>query len=100
MDTLQIASDTRPPQIAPTPRPVQLADQPARGAANKSWRSLTRGLSHILMIPVLSAATTGRGVAIALSVLRYSVIDAILLRLPFGEMVVEAWALLKVTATP
>jgi len=33
-------------------------------------------------------------------VVRYSVIDAISLRLPFGEMVVEAWTLLKVTATP
>ena len=100
MDTLQIASDTRAPQIAPTPRPVPLADQPARGAANKSWRPLTRVLSHILMIPVLSAATTGRGVAMFVSVVRYSVIDAISLRLPFGELVVEAWTLLKVTATP
>ncbi|MDT5263915.1 MAG: phospholipid/cholesterol/gamma-HCH transport system permease protein, partial [Mycobacterium sp.] len=52
------------------------------------------------MIPVLSAGTTGRGVAMAISVVRYSVIDAITLRLPFGEMVVQAWTLLKVTATP
>jgi phospholipid/cholesterol/gamma-HCH transport system permease protein len=100
MDTLQIASDTRAPQIAPTPWSAQIADQSARGAANKSWRPLTRVLSHILMIPVLSAATTGRGVAMFVSVVRYSVIDAISLRLPFGELVVEAWTLLKVTATP
>jgi phospholipid/cholesterol/gamma-HCH transport system permease protein len=52
------------------------------------------------MIPVLSAATTGRGVAMAVSVVRYSVIDTLSLRLPFGELVVEAWTLLKVTATP
>ena len=55
---------------------------------------------HVVMIPVLSAATTGRGVALAVSVVRYSVIDAFSLRLPFGELVVEAWSLLKVTATP
>jgi phospholipid/cholesterol/gamma-HCH transport system permease protein len=52
------------------------------------------------MIPVHSSATTGRGVALAVSVVRYSVIDAISLRLPFGELVVEAWTLFKVTATP
>ncbi|TPG32899.1 ABC transporter permease [Mycobacterium hodleri] len=52
------------------------------------------------MIPVLSAGTTGRGVAMTLSVLRYSVLDAITLRLPIGETLVEAWTLLKVTATP
>jgi len=51
MDTLQMTSDAGAPQIAPTPRSVQIANQPARGAANKSRRRLTRVLSHILMIP-------------------------------------------------
>jgi hypothetical protein len=36
----------------------------------------------------------------AISVLRYSSADAITLLLPFEEMVVQAWTLLKVTATP
>jgi phospholipid/cholesterol/gamma-HCH transport system permease protein len=77
-----------------------MVDQSPRRAANKSWQAFTRVLSHILMIPVRSSATTGRGVLMAASVVRYSVIDAISLRLPFGELVVEAWTLLKVTATP
>jgi phospholipid/cholesterol/gamma-HCH transport system permease protein len=49
---------------------------------------------------VRSAATIGRGVSMAISVLRYSVTDGITLRLRFGEMVVEGWTLLKVTAIP
>jgi phospholipid/cholesterol/gamma-HCH transport system permease protein len=34
------------------------------------------------------------------AVIRYSVTDAIALRLPFGELIVQAWTLLKVTAMP
>jgi phospholipid/cholesterol/gamma-HCH transport system permease protein len=34
------------------------------------------------------------------AVLRYSVTDSISLRLPIGELLVQAWTLLKVTATP
>jgi phospholipid/cholesterol/gamma-HCH transport system permease protein len=51
-------------------------------------------------IPARSAATTGRGVILAASVLRYVVIDTLTLRLPFGELIVQAWTLLKVTALP
>ncbi|EHB58513.1 protein of unknown function DUF140 [Mycolicibacterium rhodesiae JS60] len=36
----------------------------------------------------------------AASAFRYAVTDAVTLQLPFGEMVVQAWTLLKVTATP
>ncbi|WP_421912941.1 ABC transporter permease [Mycobacterium marseillense] len=52
------------------------------------------------MIPVRSAATTGRGMMLAAAVIRYSVTDAITLRLPFGEMFIQAWTLYKVTALP
>jgi phospholipid/cholesterol/gamma-HCH transport system permease protein len=52
------------------------------------------------MIPVRSAATTGRGVMLAVSVVRYSVQDAVALRLRLDEVVTQAWTLLKVTATP
>ena len=97
---MPVASDTQAPQIAPTPRSAQIADRSSRQSANKYWQALKTALLHVVMIPVLSAATTGRGVALAVSVVRYSVIDAFSLRLPFGELVVEAWALLKVTATP
>ncbi|WP_240431232.1 MlaE family ABC transporter permease [Mycobacterium kyogaense] len=50
--------------------------------------------------PVTSAATVGRAVLLAASVLRYSVSDTIRLRLPVGELVVQAWTLYKVTALP
>ncbi|WP_099250832.1 ABC transporter permease [Mycolicibacterium anyangense] len=47
-----------------------------------------------------SMATTGRSVHLALAVLRYAVVDTVKLRIPVGEMIVQAWGLLKVTATP
>jgi phospholipid/cholesterol/gamma-HCH transport system permease protein len=37
---------------------------------------------------------------LAAAVVRYSVTDAITLRLPFGEMIAQAWTLYKVTALP
>lgn len=37
---------------------------------------------------------------LAASTIRYSIIDTVTLRLPFGELVIQAWNLLKVTATP
>ena len=100
---MQVASDTLDLPTAPPPltlQPRQAVGQSARRSANDYRRAVARVLSRILMIPVLSAGTTGRGVAMALSVLRYSVIDVITLRLPIGETLVEAWTLLKVTATP
>lgn len=50
--------------------------------------------------PVHAAGTTGRGVALALTVLRYAVHDTVTLRLPVREFVWQAWVLLKVTAVP
>src|SRR6185312_372264 len=55
---------------------------------------------HVGTIPSRTAATTGRGVQMFASVLRYIVTDVVSLRLPLGEVVVQAWTLLKVTATP
>ncbi len=51
-------------------------------------------------IPGRSASTTGRGVQLFASVLRYAMTDTISLRLPVGELLTQAWTLLKVTATP
>ena len=51
-------------------------------------------------IPTRSIATTGRGVLLTASVLRYTMVDGVTLRLPFGETVVQAWTLFKVTAVP
>ncbi len=61
---------------------------------------MPRAISQFLSVPARSAATTGRGVLMALAVMRYAVTDMISLRLPFGELIVEAWILLKVTAMP
>ncbi|MDR3655974.1 MAG: ABC transporter permease [Mycobacterium sp.] len=72
----------------------------ASSTANKLWGALRKVLLHIVMIPVRSITTTGRGVQMLGSVLFYSVVDTISLRLPFGELAVQAWTLLKVTATP
>jgi phospholipid/cholesterol/gamma-HCH transport system permease protein len=57
-------------------------------------------VTHIGSIPRRSAATTGRGVQLFVTVLRYAVTDSISLRLPVGELLLQAWTLLKVTATP
>jgi phospholipid/cholesterol/gamma-HCH transport system permease protein len=59
-----------------------------------------RKASHVGGVPVRAAGTTGRAVHLAVSVFRYAVIDTFTLRLPVGEFLWQAWALLKVTATP
>ena len=62
--------------------------------------SLHQTFAHAWAIPVRSTATVGRAVILTGSVLRYSVTDALSARLPFAELVLQAWTLLKVTATP
>jgi len=57
-------------------------------------------VGRIGQIPVRSAGTVGRSVLLAGDVLRYAVTDTVSLRLPFGELIVQAWTLLKVTALP
>jgi phospholipid/cholesterol/gamma-HCH transport system permease protein len=61
---------------------------------------LQRLIARLLAVPVRSVGTIGRGVALAVSVARYTVTDAVTMKLPFGDMLVQAWSLLKVTATP
>ncbi|MGE2713041.1 ABC transporter permease [Mycolicibacterium litorale] len=62
--------------------------------------ALGRLLTRAVSVPVRSMGTIGRGVAMALSVLRFTVTDTLTMKLPVGEMLVQAWSLLKVTATP
>ena len=50
--------------------------------------------------PAAAAGTTGRGVGMAVNVVRYAVTDTLTLRLPVGEFLWQSWALFKVTATP
>ncbi len=79
----------------------------ARVTGDKPKHSVTsvahgasRSLKRIARIPAQSASTTGRGLQLLVDVLRYSVIDVLSLKFPFGEAVVQAWALFKVTAVP
>ena len=81
------------------PVPGLVAADPGRPRKRIS-RSWTNPVKRIGTIPVKSAATIGRGVMLAAAVVRYSVTDAITLRLPFGEMIAQAWTLYKVTALP
>jgi phospholipid/cholesterol/gamma-HCH transport system permease protein len=64
------------------------------------WARTGRVVRRVAGIPGRSAATTGRGLQLLVDVLRYAVTDAIALRLPAGEAVVQAWVLFKVTAIP
>ena len=89
---------------------VGIADRPSVSSrpgghqqARKSFAasgSAGRKASQLGKVPVAAAGTTGRGVGLAVNVLRYAVLDTVTLRLPVGEFLWQAWALLKVTATP
>ncbi|NGX10140.1 ABC transporter permease [Mycobacteroides franklinii] len=60
----------------------------------------SKAVSKVVSIPTRSAGTAGRAAILAASVFRYAVIDTLTLRLSFGELIVQAWSLLKVTALP
>lgn len=62
--------------------------------------AVARAAGRIATIPVRSAATAGRGVMLAGAVFRYAITDTLTLRMPFGEMIVQAWSLLRVTVLP
>lgn len=74
-------------------------DRPSHRASRVAG-SARQLASRVVAIPLKSAATTGRGVQLLVSVLRYTVTDVTSLRLPVSELVVQAWTLLKVTAVP
>jgi phospholipid/cholesterol/gamma-HCH transport system permease protein len=57
-------------------------------------------LSRIVSTPEKTASTFGRGVLLAALVVRYAVLDTITMRLPVGQIFVQAWSLYKVTALP
>src|ERR1700720_3443874 len=79
---------TRPADDAP-PR----AHTPVLGTAG-------RKASQAGAIPVRAAGTTGRGISLAVAVLRYAVLDTVTLRMPVREFLWQAWVLLNVTAMP
>jgi phospholipid/cholesterol/gamma-HCH transport system permease protein len=71
-----------------------------RAAVRPAFGTAGRVALQICTIPVRSATTIGGCIQLLVSVLRYVVSDTISLRLPVGEFMVQAWTLLKVTATP
>lgn len=81
-------------------RVITRARRDSQFAGLTLWPSVIKTTSQVGAIPARSAATTGRGVLMAVTVLRYSVTDALSLRLPVGELIVQAWSLLMVTAVP
>jgi phospholipid/cholesterol/gamma-HCH transport system permease protein len=79
------------------PPPVDGRGPSPAHSALRSPQSIARSVARRL---ASSAATVGRSVSLLASVLRYAVTDTVSLRLPFGELIVQAWTLLKVTAVP
>lgn len=75
------------------------ADRP-RTVSTRALVTGRRAASQVGKIPGRSAATTGRAMQLLADVLRYTITDAISLRLPFRELVGQAWTLLQVTAIP
>lgn len=79
---------------------VAVADHPGGTGRSGALLAARRNASRLVNAPVAAAGSTGRGVALAVSVMRYSVQDTLTGRLPVGEFMWQAWALFKVTATP
>jgi phospholipid/cholesterol/gamma-HCH transport system permease protein len=71
-----------------------------RGALTPALTAAGRTVSRTATIPVRAAGSTGRGARLLVDVVRYAVTDTLLLRLPVGEFLTQAWTLLKVTSTP
>ncbi|MGA5544965.1 ABC transporter permease [Mycobacterium sp. NPDC051198] len=96
---MQLATQARPDENATEQRGVH-----RKVAGNDRVRRLLawlrRLMAKLLAVPIRSVGTIGRGIALAVSVARYTVTDAVTMKLPFGDMLVQAWSLLKVTATP
>lgn len=65
-----------------------------------SLATASRTASRVGNTPTQAFGTTGRAIRLTLEVLRYSVTDILTLKLPVAEYLWQAWALLKVTATP
>ena len=79
---------------------TQVSGDGLQRALTPAFVNVGRAASRVGGIPGRSAGTTGRGLQLFVDVLRYAVTDAISLRLPVGEAVVQAWILFQVTAIP
>lgn len=72
----------------------------ARQAVSGGFLAMGAVASRVSSLPQRSIATTGRGMALALAVVRYMVTDTLTGRLPVGECLVNAWSLFTITALP
>lgn len=97
---MPIRLDDRPTSEEATPGGPTTEVAHKRRAPHPRTNVLRETALRIRSTPARSAATTGRGVALAVSVLRYSVVDTVRLKLPVGELLEQAWSLLTVTALP
>jgi phospholipid/cholesterol/gamma-HCH transport system permease protein len=79
---------------------TQVVDDAPPRAHTRMLNTAGQKASQAGAIPVKAAGTTGRGMRLAAAVLWYSVVDTVTLRMPVGEFLWQAWALLKVTAIP
>lgn len=88
---------------------VDLASRPAapsqpgghqRRRKKNAFGAVGRKAVKIAKRPAAAAGTTGRGVGMAVNVIRYAITDTLTFRLPVGEFLWQSWALFKVTATP
>jgi phospholipid/cholesterol/gamma-HCH transport system permease protein len=78
----------------------QVGDPALSRALTSAVATAGHAASTAATMPTRAAGTTGRGVRLAIDVLRYSVYDAVTLKLPVREFMWQAWVLLKVTAIP
>ncbi|RWA18744.1 hypothetical protein MELE44368_03685 [Mycolicibacterium elephantis DSM 44368] len=92
--------DRRPVEVDPAGPQTDRFQASTRAVVNGLGKAASRAASKAGSIPSTSVATTGRGVLLAAKVLRYAVTDTLTLKLPFGELIIQAWTLLKVTALP
>jgi phospholipid/cholesterol/gamma-HCH transport system permease protein len=67
---------------------------------NPAVETTRRATARAVSIPPRAIGTIGRATRLAFDVMRFSIVDTVTLRLPVGEFLWQAWALLKVTAIP
>lgn len=70
------------------------------GITRSAGNGCVRTAAKLGAVPARGIATMGRAVILGAQVSKYAVIDTLTLRLSFGELIIQAWTLLKVTALP
>jgi phospholipid/cholesterol/gamma-HCH transport system permease protein len=79
---------------------IRVDDNGVRQSLTPVLITAGRTAQRVGTIPARAVGATGRGIRLAIDVLRYAVTDTLTLRLPVAELLWQAWVLLKVTAIP